>query len=146
MLISNVSKKHCSMIRSSKVWFKTTSCAKGPVTRCNFPGNLERNSTLKRCKLVTNVWEPKSQKNWYSIPLKLMNVLKRRSVSHGAKYIIESHLSADRWSLTNSILPELDEVFLCTRYGIRKLENREVDVFQQPKNEIRTVPGTLIFV
>ena len=39
-------------IRSSKVWFKTTSCAKGPVTRCNFPGNLQRNSTLKRCKLV----------------------------------------------------------------------------------------------
>ena len=23
---------------------------KGPVTRCNFPGNLQRNSTLKRCK------------------------------------------------------------------------------------------------
>ena len=33
-------------IRSSKVWLKTTSCAKGPVTRCNFPGNLQRNSTL----------------------------------------------------------------------------------------------------
>ena len=29
--------------------------SKGPVTRCNFPGNLQRNSTLKRCKLVTNV-------------------------------------------------------------------------------------------
>ena len=42
-------------IRNSKVRFKTTSCAKGPVTRCNFPGNLQRNSTLKRCKLVTNV-------------------------------------------------------------------------------------------
>ena len=42
-------------IRSSKVRFKTTSCAKGPVTRCNFPGNLQRNSTLKRCKLVMNV-------------------------------------------------------------------------------------------
>ena len=39
-------------IRSSKVWFKTTSCAKGPVTRCNFLGNLQRNSALKRCKLV----------------------------------------------------------------------------------------------
>ena len=60
--------------------------------------------------------------------------------SVGAKYIIESHLSADRWSLTNNIFPELDEVFLCTRYGIRKLENREVDsIFQQSKNEIRTV-------
>ena len=39
-------------IRSSKVWFKTTSCAKGPVTRCNFLGNLQRNSALKRWKLV----------------------------------------------------------------------------------------------
>ena len=39
-------------IRSSKVSFKTTSCAKGPVTRCNFLGNLQRNSALKRCKLV----------------------------------------------------------------------------------------------
>ena len=38
-------------IRSSKVWFKTTSCAKGPVTRCNFLGNLQRNCALKRCKL-----------------------------------------------------------------------------------------------
>ena len=38
-------------IRSSKVWFKTTWCAKGPVTRGNFTGNLQRNSTLKRCKL-----------------------------------------------------------------------------------------------
>ena len=83
----------------------------------------------------------KSQKNWYSILLKLMNVLKHRSVSW-AKYIIESHLSADRSSLTNKIFPELDEVFLCTRYGIRKLENREVDnIFQQSKNDIRTVPG-----
>ena len=69
--------------------------------------------------------------------------------SVGAKYIIviESHLSADRWSLTNKIFPELDEVFLRTRYGIRKLENREVDnIFQQSKNDIRTVPGILIFV
>ena len=47
-------------IRSSKVWFKTTWCAKGPVTRCNFPGNLQRNSALKRCKLVTNVWYVKN--------------------------------------------------------------------------------------
>ena len=39
-------------IRSSKVSFKTTSCAKGPVTWCNFLGNLQRNSALKRCKLV----------------------------------------------------------------------------------------------
>ena len=30
---------------------------------------------------------------------------------------------------------------------MRKLDNREVDnIFQQSKNEIRTVPGTLIFV
>ena len=29
---------------------------KGPVTRCNFSCNLQRNSTLKRCKFVTNVW------------------------------------------------------------------------------------------
>ena len=47
-------------IRSSKVWFKTTWCAKGPVTWCNFPGNLQRNFTLKRCKLVTNVWYVKN--------------------------------------------------------------------------------------
>ena len=47
-------------IRSSKVWFKTVSCAKGAVTRCNFPGNLQRNSTLKRCKLVTNVCHVKN--------------------------------------------------------------------------------------
>ena len=39
-------------IRSSKVWFKTTSCAKGPVTRCNFLGNLQSNSALKKCQLV----------------------------------------------------------------------------------------------
>ena len=38
-------------IRSSKVWLKTTWCAKGPVTRCNFPGNLQRYSTLGRCKI-----------------------------------------------------------------------------------------------
>ena len=47
-------------IRSSKVWLKTTSCAKGPVTRCNFTGNLQRNSTLTRCKLVTYVWYVKN--------------------------------------------------------------------------------------
>ena len=67
--------------------------------------------------------------------------------SVGAKYIIESHLSADRWSLTNKIFAELDEVFLCTRYGIKKLENRELDnIFQQSKNDVRTVLGILIFV
>ena len=33
-------------IRSSKVWFKTTSRAKGPVTRRIFPGNFQRNSIL----------------------------------------------------------------------------------------------------
>ena len=38
-------------IRSSKVWFKTTWCAKGPVTRCNFSCNLQRYSTLGRCKI-----------------------------------------------------------------------------------------------
>ena len=27
----------------------------GPVTRCNFSCNLQRNSTLKGCKFVTNV-------------------------------------------------------------------------------------------
>ena len=33
--------------------------SKGPVTRCNFSCNLQRNSTLKRCKFVTNVWHVK---------------------------------------------------------------------------------------
>ena len=37
--------------RSSKLWFKTTWCAKGPVTRCNFFCNLQRYSTLDRCKI-----------------------------------------------------------------------------------------------
>ena len=44
------------LIRSSKVWFKTTSCAKGPVTRCNFPGNLQRNSTPKQGRLYPFFW------------------------------------------------------------------------------------------
>ena len=35
------------------------SC-KGPVTRCNFSCNLQRNSTLKRCTFVTNVWYVKN--------------------------------------------------------------------------------------
>ena len=43
-------------IRSSKVWFKTTSCAKGPVTRCNFPGNFQRNSTLKQGRIMAIFW------------------------------------------------------------------------------------------
>ena len=30
--------------------------SKGPVTWCNFSCNLQCNSTLKRCKLVMNVW------------------------------------------------------------------------------------------
>ena len=48
-------------------------------------------------------------------------------------------------SYTNEIFPGLDEVFLCTSYGIRKLENREVDnIFQQSKNDISTVPGSKI--
>ena len=39
MLISNIYPKSIVIfIRSSKVCFKTTWCAKGPVTRCNFPG------------------------------------------------------------------------------------------------------------
>ena len=70
--------------------------------------------------------------------------------SVGAKYILkyskrlgkqESPLSVDRWwSLTNKIFPKLDEVYLCTRHGIRKLENREVDnIIQQSNNEVRTV-------
>ena len=50
-------------IWSSKVSFKTTSCAKGPVTRCNFLGNLQRNSALKRCKLVF-VWKRSACKTW----------------------------------------------------------------------------------
>ena len=50
-------------IRSSKVWFKTTSCAKGHVTRCNFLGNLQRNSALKRCKLVF-VEKRSASKTW----------------------------------------------------------------------------------
>ena len=33
---------------------------KGPVTRCNFSCNLQRSSTLKRCKFVTNVWYVKN--------------------------------------------------------------------------------------
>ena len=43
-------------IRSSKVSFKTTSCSKGPVTRCNFPGNLQRNSTLKHARIYPLFW------------------------------------------------------------------------------------------
>ena len=34
--------------------------SKGPVTRCNFSCNLQRNSPLKRCKFVTNVWYVKN--------------------------------------------------------------------------------------
>ena len=34
--------------------------AKGPVTRGNFPCNLQCNSTPKRCKFVTNVWYVKN--------------------------------------------------------------------------------------
>ena len=59
-------------IRSSKVWFKTTSCAKGFVTRCNFPGNLQRNSTLKRCKFVMNVWWKRVFVNFTSTKSKIV--------------------------------------------------------------------------
>ena len=31
-----------------------------PITRCNFPCNLQRNSTPKSCKFVTNVWYAKN--------------------------------------------------------------------------------------
>ena len=34
---------------------KQHDAPKALSTRCNFPGNLQRNSTLKRCKLVANV-------------------------------------------------------------------------------------------
>ena len=34
--------------------------SEGPVIRCNFSCNLQRNSTLKRCKFVTNVWYVKN--------------------------------------------------------------------------------------
>ena len=33
---------------------------KCPDTRCKFSCNLQRNSTLKRCKFVTNVWYVKN--------------------------------------------------------------------------------------
>ena len=45
---------HLKTVRNLVIYGKN-SLAKGPVTRCNFPGNLQRNSNLKRCKLVTNV-------------------------------------------------------------------------------------------
>ena len=35
------------------------SC-QGTITRCNFSCNLQRNSALKRCKFVTNVWYVKN--------------------------------------------------------------------------------------
>ena len=55
------------------------SNTKGPVTRCNFSCNLQRNSTLKRCKFVTNVWYVKSilancDENMYSTILHLPRV------------------------------------------------------------------------
>ena len=34
---------------------------KGPVTRCNFSCNTQRNSTLKRRTFVTNVWYVKKK-------------------------------------------------------------------------------------
>ena len=33
---------------------------KGSVARCNLSCNLQRNSTLKRCKFVANVWYVKN--------------------------------------------------------------------------------------
>ena len=40
--------------------------------------------------------------------------------SVGAKYIIKSHLLSDRWSLTNNIFQELDEVFLYINFCLIK--------------------------
>ena len=76
-------------IRSSKVWFKTTSCAKGPVTPCNFPGNLQLNSTLKRCKLVTNVWYVKNILATYdgNVYLPILHLYKIRIALQVAKKI-----------------------------------------------------------
>ena len=39
--------------------FNTCQFAK-KYLRCNFSCNLQRNSTLKRCKFVTNVWYVKN--------------------------------------------------------------------------------------
>ena len=39
-----------------KIYASLASMFKGSVTRCNFSCNLQHNSTLKRCKFVTNVW------------------------------------------------------------------------------------------
>ena len=53
-------------IRSSKVWFKTTSRAKGAVARCNFPGNFQRNSTLKQGRIWPIFWpmhQPEMRRN-----------------------------------------------------------------------------------
>ena len=66
-------------IRGSKVWFKTTSCAKGPVARCNFPGNFQRNSTLKRVV----------PKPWTNIPKKVMDqALWYRTKQLQKKYVL----------------------------------------------------------
>ena len=40
--------------------FQFTVSLKGPITLCNFSCNFQRNSTLKRCKFVTNVWYVKN--------------------------------------------------------------------------------------
>ena len=46
MLISNISKKHCSIYKKFKSMIQNNIMCKSPVTRCNFPGNLQRNSTV----------------------------------------------------------------------------------------------------
>ena len=76
-------------IRCSKVWFKTTWCAIGSVTRCNFPGNLQRNYTLKRSKLVTNVWYVKNfiSKLWWKRVFAIFTSTKSRIALQVARKI-----------------------------------------------------------
>ena len=66
MVFRRPSKKKRSQIRV--IWPPRGQPAIPAVTRCNFPGKLERNSrsTLKRCKLGTNVWcEEYISKLWW---------------------------------------------------------------------------------
>ena len=45
---------------SARSFERYSLLSKGPVTRYNFSCNVQRNSTLKRCKFVTNVWYVKN--------------------------------------------------------------------------------------
>ena len=47
--------KHCCKNMFPVNISSITISSIGPVTRCNFSCNLQRNSTFKRCKFVTNV-------------------------------------------------------------------------------------------